>query len=169
MVNTLPNASGCGSDAGGSYPDLRLAPRLPIAAAAQSLSALVHDSGGKKPAFWWQEACPLKPVQEMLLITRRAATPGRKTVRRLAPNGELATVRRFPSEAKLIKRLIAADQSFRELCNDLALADQALAAADQLPEDIRADRVAKCQVWMEGLEKEIAWELNKAKISPSER
>jgi len=90
-------------------------------------------------------------------------------VRRLAPNGELAAVRRFPSDAKLIKRLMSGDQSFRELCNDLALADQALAAADQLPEDIRADRVAKCKVWMESLEKEIAWELNKAKTSPFER
>jgi hypothetical protein len=90
-------------------------------------------------------------------------------VRRLPPNGEQAAVRRFPSEAKLIKILVTGDESFRELCNDLALADQALAAADQLPEDIRADRVAKCQVWMESLEKEIAWELNKAKSSPSAR
>jgi hypothetical protein len=93
---------------------------------------------------------------------------GEKIVRRLPPNGERAAARRFPSKAKLIKVLMAGDEGFRELCNDLALADQAVAAADQLPEDIRADRVAKCKEWVESLEKEIAWELNKAKSSPTE-
>ena len=87
-------------------------------------------------------------------------------MRRLPPNGEQAAARRFPSKAKVIKVLMAGNEGFRELCNDLALADQAVAAADQLPEEIRADRVAKCKEWVESLEKEIEWELNKVTSSP---
>ena len=80
--------------------------------------------------------------------------------------GQQAATRRFPSEAKLIEEVMARSESFRELCDDLAEAERALAATDQLPEALLRDRRAECQEWVDSLENEIEWVLLRAKVVP---
>ena len=80
--------------------------------------------------------------------------------------GQRAATRRFPSEAKLIEEVMIRSESFRELCDDLAEAERALAATDQMPEALLRDRRAECQEWVESLTNEIEWVLRRAKVVP---
>jgi hypothetical protein len=80
------------------------------------------------------------------------------------PCVEQAAARRFPSEAKLIAELIRGSESFRELCEDLAAAEQALASTDRMTEALRRARREECREWIESLANEIEWALRKAKV-----
>jgi hypothetical protein len=80
--------------------------------------------------------------------------------------GQWAATRRFPSQAKLIEEVINRSESFRGLCDDLAEAERALAASDQMPESLRRDRRAECQEWVESLTNEIEQALGRAKVVP---
>ena len=75
-----------------------------------------------------------------------------------------AAVRKFPSHAKLIEELTIRSESFRELCEDLAEAERALAASEQLSETLRSARRAECQGWVDGLTKEIEEALRETKV-----
>jgi hypothetical protein len=77
-----------------------------------------------------------------------------------------AAIRRFPSEANLIEELMIRSESFRGLCEDLAAAEQALHATDQMPEPLRRERRAECQEWVESLTNEIQVALHEAKVIP---
>jgi hypothetical protein len=79
---------------------------------------------------------------------------------------EQAAIRRFPSEAKLVEELMIHNESFRGLCEDLAAAEQALRATDQMPEPLRRERRAECQEWVESLTEEIQTALREAKVIP---
>ena len=57
-------------------------------------------------------------------------------------------------------------ESFRELCEDLAEAERALAATDQLPETLRFPRRVECQGWVESLTNEIEGMLREFKVVP---
>jgi hypothetical protein len=73
-----------------------------------------------------------------------------------SPNlGQEAATRRFPSEAKLIEEVIIRNESFRGLCDDLAEAERALAATEEMPEPLRSDRQAERREWVESLTNEI--------------
>jgi hypothetical protein len=80
--------------------------------------------------------------------------------------GQQAATRRFPSEAKLIEEVMVRSESFRGLCDDLAEAERALAATDQLSEALLRERRAECQEWVESLKNEIEWALLRAKVVP---
>jgi hypothetical protein len=87
----------------------------------------------------------------------RTTTPNPNT-------GQRAAIRRFPSEAKLIEEVIVRSESFRALCDDLAEAERALAATDEMPEAFCRNRRAECQEWVEDLTNEIERALHKAKV-----
>ena len=55
-------------------------------------------------------------------------------------------------------------ESFRGLCDDLAEAERALAATDEMPEALRRDRRAECLEWVESLTNEIERVLRRAKV-----
>jgi len=79
-------------------------------------------------------------------------------------SGRWAATRRFPSEGQLIVKMMNRSESFRGLCDDLAEAERALAATDQMPEAFRRDRRAECQEWVESLTNEIKQALRRAKV-----
>jgi hypothetical protein len=64
----------------------------------------------------------------------------------------------------LIEELMIRSESFRGLCDDLAEAERALAATDEMPEALRRDRRAECQEWVESLTNEIDRALRLAKV-----
>ena len=66
----------------------------------------------------------------------------------------------------MIEKELTRSESFRGLCDDLAEAERALAATDQMPEALRRDRRAECQEWVESLTNEIECALLKAKVVP---
>ena len=78
--------------------------------------------------------------------------------------GQRAATRRFPAAAKLIEEALSRSESFRGLCNDLAEAERALAATDEMPEPMREARRAECQEWVESLTNEIARVLHEEKV-----
>src|SRR5262245_6781989 len=87
--------------------------------------------------------------------------------RRSDPNvGQWAAIRRFPSDAKLIAQLMIRGESFRGLCDDLAEAERALAATEDMPEALRRARRAECEEWVEGLTNEIEQSLRENKVIP---
>ena len=55
-------------------------------------------------------------------------------------------------------------ESFRGLCDDLAEAERALTATDEMPEALRRDRRAECLEWVESLTNEIELVLRRAKV-----
>ena len=102
-------------------------------------------------------------------------TPGRlaSLVTKIVPNttskpcaGRQAAIRKFPSNAKSIEALLVSSESFRELCEDLAEAERALAATNQLPEALRFPSRVECRGWVESLAKEIEGMLLETKVVP---
>ena len=70
-------------------------------------------------------------------------------------HGLTAVLRRFPARSLQIKELSIRDESFRGMCEDLAVAENALAAADQLPVQVREERRAEFSGLVESLVAEI--------------
>ncbi|PWK66442.1 hypothetical protein [Aminobacter sp. AP02] len=66
-----------------------------------------------------------------------------------------AALRRFPSLELTIRQLIATDQNFRDMCDELAEAEAALSRVDQLPLHICAIRKAEWGDLVERLAREI--------------
>lgn len=62
-----------------------------------------------------------------------------------------AATRRFPLFELPIKRLIEADENFRDICEELAEAESALAAVDKLPAALRETRRAEWQALVDRL------------------
>ena len=67
----------------------------------------------------------------------------------------VAATRRFPDFELPIKRLIETDENFRDICEELAEAESALAAADKLPAALRAARRAEWQALVDRLVAEV--------------
>jgi hypothetical protein len=84
-------------------------------------------------------------------------------------DGPKAAIRRFPDRRQLIRELLAADENFRGMCDDIAAAEQALAAVDQLPKAVQAERRAEYQDLIEDLATEIEKTLRGAKVIPIKR
>lgn len=76
---------------------------------------------------------------------------------RAARNREalLSALRRFPELELKIRRMIAADQTFRDMCEELAEAEAALSRVEQLPLPVREARKAEWQEITERLTREI--------------
>ena len=80
-----------------------------------------------------------------------------------------AARRRFPSSLGQIEILIGQNEDFRELCNDLAAAEAALSAVNDLAPALRDGRLAECNDWIESLSIEIEDALMKTKVIPIRR
>jgi hypothetical protein len=83
--------------------------------------------------------------------------------------GLSAAMRRLPIYALQIQELFARDESFRGMCDDLAAAEQVLAAVDQLPETVRTKRRVEYEGLVEDLTQEIEQALQRVKIIPISR
>ncbi len=77
-----------------------------------------------------------------------------------------AARRRFPLSFNEIERLIEESEEFSALCDDLAAAEAALFAVDDLPRPLRAERLAECNDWIQALSVEIEDALTRAKVIP---
>jgi hypothetical protein len=71
-----------------------------------------------------------------------------------------AAARRFPSFELSIKRLIEADDTFFEICDELAEAGLALAAVEQVPVPLQRARRAEWQDLVDRLVAEVATALS---------
>nr|WP_051440890.1 hypothetical protein [Ensifer sp. WSM1721] len=84
-------------------------------------------------------------------------------------NGLQSATRWFPARGPEIETLLARDENFRGLCDDLAAAEEALAAAEQLPENLRTPRRREYEELIKDLAEEIAEALERANIFPISR
>src|SRR5690242_7096771 len=66
-----------------------------------------------------------------------------------------AAVRRFPELELPIRRMMEADRTFREMCEELAEAEAVLSRVDRLPEPIRSARSAEWQDLVGRLAREV--------------
>jgi hypothetical protein len=80
--------------------------------------------------------------------------------------GQESAVRRFSSAAGLIEELMTRSESFRSACEDLEVAERALAAVDSLPEPVREARRADAEVWVMRLTDEIGSMLQRVNVIP---
>ena len=87
----------------------------------------------------------------------------------LGGDGPRAAIRRFPDHVRLIEELLADDENFRGICDDLTAVEQALAAVDQLPKAIQAERRSEYEELIEDLAGEIRKNFRLAKIIPIKR
>jgi hypothetical protein len=78
--------------------------------------------------------------------------------------GAAAVLRRFPFGRCTIEDLRAHSEDFRDMCEELADAEQALLAADVLPLPIREERRAEWVATIERLTAEIESALNEANV-----
>lgn len=54
-----------------------------------------------------------------------------------------AALRRYPANSLRIQHLYVSDETFRELCSDLAAAERAIKTVEDLPDPIRTERSAE--------------------------
>ncbi|MBZ9792087.1 hypothetical protein K9B32_18475 [Rhizobium sp. 3T7] len=66
-----------------------------------------------------------------------------------------SVLRRFPEREFTIRRMMETDQTFLDLCEELAVAEAALSNVDQLPPAIRSERRIEWQDLVDRLAKEI--------------
>lgn len=80
-----------------------------------------------------------------------------------------AVIRHFPDSARQIEALAHDSESFREVCDELAVAEKALALVDSLSGDRRAERRLEWLCFIRGALAEIGAELRRVKVVPIER
>lgn len=68
---------------------------------------------------------------------------------------------RFPGRRLLIRAAWTASDSFRELCEDLSLCDDAIARWRESDAPLASERLAECAEWQAELEQEIEQWLNR--------
>jgi hypothetical protein len=83
--------------------------------------------------------------------------------------GLRAAASRFLGRSLEIQELFNQDENFREMCDDLAVVEQALAASDQLPAPIAEERRAEYSALIDDLVSEIGRALSQARIVPFSR
>ncbi|MBD9525108.1 hypothetical protein IB262_35245 [Ensifer sp. ENS02] len=69
--------------------------------------------------------------------------------------GLQAALNRFPDKSLQIRQLLLGRQSFRGLCDDLAVADDALSRVDMYSADLREERRREYEELIEALVQEI--------------
>lgn len=60
-------------------------------------------------------------------------------------------LRHFPQQEDLVRDLARGNPDFRDMCDELGLAEDALARVGSLPVLQRAERLAECQGWIDRL------------------
>lgn len=69
--------------------------------------------------------------------------------------GVSVACRLLPELARSIEERARRDESFRDLCDDLAAAELALAALRRNPDPAASERVAECEDWIASLTAEV--------------
>lgn len=85
---------------------------------------------------------------------------------RVKADGVHAAIRHFPDSARRIEALACDSESFRDLCDELAAAEKALAAVDCLAEAARAERRLEWLSFIRRALEEIGAELRRIKVVP---
>lgn len=80
-------------------------------------------------------------------------------------DGVLAAIRHFPAREAEIRGLAQASERFRDICEELAIAEAALSAVDRLDEPLRAERRLEWLGFVRCALKEIDGELRHARIA----
>ena len=100
---------------------------------------------------------------EFLIQTR---TPGDLSMQ---PQGRLdlsAVLQRFPEDARLIRRLVLENPTFRELCDDYALARATLDTLNGASASVRqAEKIADYVSFVEELDQELSELLENARFT----
>ncbi|WP_374840266.1 hypothetical protein [Mycoplana ramosa] len=78
--------------------------------------------------------------------------------------GLASALRRFPTHSAQIRHLIERNESFRAMCDDLAIAERALLSVDQLPNTIRDERRIEFTQMVDSLAVEIERCLSRIKV-----
>ena len=78
--------------------------------------------------------------------------------------GRASALRRFPTHSAQIENLIGRNETFRGLCDDLAVAEQALLAVDQLPVAVREARRVEFKELVDSLASELERALSQIKV-----
>jgi hypothetical protein len=81
-----------------------------------------------------------------------------------ADDGRNSALRRFPGQGGLIEQLLRQSESFSGLCADLAAAERALIAAEEMPIGVRDERRHEFAALVEGLVQEVEDALEAAKV-----
>jgi hypothetical protein len=77
-----------------------------------------------------------------------------------------AALRRYPACSLRIQQLYVGDETFRELCCDLAAAEHALETVEHLPDPIRNERRAEFTEMANGLAGEIEKAISQQTVVP---
>ena len=77
-------------------------------------------------------------------------------------NGLLAVTRRFPQSEFAIRKLMLSSECFRDMCDELADAEKALANVSATPPEVRTARQLEWQQLIHRLVSEIAAELKES-------
>jgi hypothetical protein len=83
--------------------------------------------------------------------------------------GQIAVLRRFPTQGRQIEELTASSEDFRDMCDELAEAELALLASEDLPPDLRSERKAEWTALIDRLNAEIASALTNFNVIYLER
>ena len=102
-------------------------------------------------------------TSERTLRSRSEAMPNSEQA------GVLAAIRRFPDRRSAIEALVVRNENFRDMCEELAVAEAALATVDQLDARLRNERRLEWLSCIHRLLKEMEDELQGAKIIPIDR
>lgn len=79
--------------------------------------------------------------------------------------GLASALRRFPTHTAQIRHLIERNESFRAMCDDLAVAERALLSVDQLPGAVRDERRVEFTQMVDSLAAEIERSLSLIKVA----
>lgn len=90
-------------------------------------------------------------------------------MRGVTAGGVHAAIRHFPKRAGQIEALACDSENFRDLCDELAAAEEALAAVDRLAEAAQAERRLEWLSFIRGALAEIGAELQRIKVVTIER
>jgi hypothetical protein len=77
-----------------------------------------------------------------------------------------AVIRHFPARRREVELLVVESESFRDLCDELVTAEQALAAVDQVEAGLRAERRLEWLSFIRSTLAEIDKELRRFNVIP---
>ena len=83
--------------------------------------------------------------------------------------GLLAAMRRFPNDRDEIEALMDRNENFRDMCEELGLAEAALARIDLVSQSCRESRTLECKGWIDRLTMEIAEAIRNRNVIPIEK
>lgn len=77
-----------------------------------------------------------------------------------------SAIRRFPDRTERVVRMAERDEGFRDMCEELVAAEEALSRHGAIATSAGAARRAECEGWITRLVEEMAARLDSAEIVP---